>query len=332
MLVLGIESSCDETSVAVIRDGKEVLANIILSQNEHSKFGGVVPEVASRTHLKTIIPIYEEALEKASVTLSEIDLIAATMGPGLVGPLLVGLTFAKGLAYANSIPFVGVNHMEGHLSANYLTHDDLDAHHLSLIVSGGHTMLLEVKSFGEYELLGNTKDDAAGEAYDKVAKIMGLGYPGGAVLDKLAQDGDSSYMKFPRAMIHDKSYMFSYSGLKTAVSLHIKSLSDDDFKHNKANIAASFQEAAIEVLVEKTLRAAKEKQISHIAFAGGVAANSRIRSMFSERIRGNQKVFYPPISLCTDNAAMIATAGYFRYKKDGPSELITNAVPYLKMV
>lgn len=332
MLVLGIESSCDETSVAVIRDGNEVLANIILSQKEHTKFGGVVPEVASRTHLKTIVPIYEEALEKADVSLTDIDLIAATMGPGLVGPLLVGLTFAKGLAYASSIPFVGVNHMEGHLSANYLTHQNIDEHHLSLIVSGGHTMLLEVKSFGEYKMLGNTKDDAAGEAYDKVAKIMGLGYPGGAALDKLAQEGDSSYKKFPRAMMREQGYMFSYSGLKTAVSLHIKSLSDEDFKKNIANIAASFQEAAIEVLVEKTLRAAKEKHINHVTIAGGVAANSRIRSMFSERIRGNQKLFYPPISLCTDNAAMIAAAGYYRFKKDGPSELITNAVPYLKMV
>ena len=332
MLVLGIESSCDETSAAVIKDGREVLANIILSQKEHTKFGGVVPEVASREHLKTVVPIYEEALEKADVSLSDIDLIAATMGPGLVGPLLVGLTFAKGLAYAGSIPFVGVNHMEGHLSANYLTHSDIDEHHLSLIVSGGHTMLLDVKSFGEYEMLGNTKDDAAGEAYDKVAKIMGLGYPGGAALDKLAGAGNSSYMKFPRAMLHDKSYMFSYSGLKTAVSLHIKSLSDDEFNANISNIAASFQEAAIEVLVEKTLRAAKEKHINHIAFAGGVAANSRLRSMFSERIRGNQKIFYPPIELCTDNAAMIAAAGYYRFKKDGPSELITNAVPYLKMV
>ena len=332
MLVLGIESSCDETSVAIIKDGRDVLANIILSQDEHTKFGGVVPEVASRTHLKTIVPIYEEALEKAGVSLSEIDLIAATMGPGLVGPLLVGLTFAKGLAYAHSIPFVGVNHMEGHLSANYITHRDIDERHLSLIVSGGHTMLLEVKSFGEYEMLGNTRDDAAGEAYDKVAKIMGLGYPGGAVLDKLAQEGDPNYMKFPRAMLHDKSYMFSYSGLKTAVSIHIKSLTVDELQDNIANIAASFQEAAIEVLVEKTLRAAKEKQINHITLAGGVAANSRLRSMFTERIRGNQKLFYPPISLCTDNAAMIAAAGYYRYKKDGPSELIANAVPYLKMV
>ena len=332
MLILGIESSCDETSVAVVKDGREVLANIILTQKEHTKFGGVVPEVASRNHLKTIVPIYEEALEKASVTLSEIDLIAATMGPGLVGPLLVGLTFAKGLAYARSIPFVGVNHMEGHLSANFLAHAELDDHHLSLIVSGGHTMLLEVKSFGEYELLGNTKDDAAGEAYDKVAKIMGLGYPGGAVLDKLAQQGNVDYMKFPRAMMHEQNYMFSYSGLKTAVSLHIKSLTDAEFEAHKADIAASFQEAAVEVLVEKTLKAAQEKRINHIAIAGGVAANSRIRSMFAERIRGNQKLFYPPISLCTDNAAMIAAAGYFRFRKDGASELITNAVPYLKLV
>ena len=222
--------------------------------------------------------------------------------------------------------------MEGHLAANFLTHADLDEHHLSLIVSGGHTMLLEVQSFGEYTLLGNTKDDAVGEAFDKVGKIMGLGYPAGAVLDKLAQTGDASYMKFPRAIMREQSYMFSYSGLKTAVSMHIKSLTDEEFHLNKANIAASFQEAAIEVLVEKTLRASKDKNISHIALSGGVASNSRIRSMFAERLQGNQKLFYPPIALCTDNAAMIATAGYLRYKKDGRSELITNAVPYLKIV
>ena len=331
MIVLGIESSCDETSVAIIKDGREILSNVILSQDEHTKFGGVVPEVASRVHLKTIVPIFEEALEEAGITLDNVDLIAATMGPGLVGPLLVGLTFAKGLAYAKSIPFVPVNHIEGHLSANYLEHRELDSHHLSLIVSGGHTILVDVKSFGEYELLGNTKDDAAGEAYDKVAKIMGLGYPGGAKLDKLAHEGDPTYMKFPRPMLKENHYMFSFSGLKTAVSLHINKLTDEEFASNRANIAASFQEAAVEVLVEKTLKAAREKNIKHITLAGGVAANSRLRSMFTERLQGNQQLFYPSIKLCTDNAAMIAAAGYYRFQKDGPGELIANAVPYLKL-
>ena len=332
MLVLGIESSCDETSAAVIKDGREILSNVILSQADHARFGGVVPEVAARAHLKTIVPIYRQALEEAGVVLDDIDLIAATMGPGLVGPLLVGLTFAKALAFARSIPFVPINHIEGHLSANLLEHENLNQNHLSLIVSGGHTMLVEIKSFGEYKILGQSKDDAAGEAYDKVAKVMGLGYPGGAKLDKLAQSGDADFIKFPRPMIKEDSYMFSYSGLKTAVVLKIKKMSETELEKHRADIAASFQEAAIEVLVEKTLKAARDKGITDIAISGGVAANSRIRSMFTERLKLNQRLFYPSIELCTDNAAMIAAAGYYRYQKDGPGELIANAVPYLKLV
>lgn len=331
MLILGIESSCDETSAAVIKDGREILSNVILSQADHAKFGGVVPEVAARAHLKTVVPIYEQAMEEAKVSLEDIDLIAATMGPGLVGPLLVGLTFAKGLAFAKSIPFVPVNHIEGHLSANILEHKNMNEHHLSLIISGGHTMLVEITTFGEYNILGRTKDDAVGEAYDKVAKIMGLGYPGGMKLDKLAQSGDPKFIKFPRPMIKEDNYLFSYSGLKTAVALKIEKMSEADFENHKADIAASFQEAASEVLVEKTLKAAREKNITDISIAGGVAANSRIRSMFKERIKLNQRIFYPSIELCTDNAAMIAAAGYYRFQKDGPGELIANAVPYLRL-
>lgn len=332
MLTLGIETSCDETSAAVIEDGKKILSNVILSQKEHTKFGGVVPEVASRVHLKTVVPIYLEALEEAKVTLDDIDLIAATMGPGLVGPLLIGLTFAKGLALAKNKKFVGVNHIEGHLSANFLEHPDLDQNHLCLIVSGGHTNLIEVKKFGQYHQLGHTKDDAAGEAFDKVAKIMGLGYPGGAVVDKLAQSGDRNYFKFPRAMLKEDNYLFSYSGLKTAVSLHIQKLSDDEFESSKADIATSFQEAAVEILVEKTLRAARELNLRHIAVSGGVAANSRLRSMFTERLEPNQNFFYPSIKLCTDNAAMIAAAGYYRFQIDGETDLSINATPYLKII
>lgn len=331
MLVLGIESSCDETSAAIIRDGREILSNVILSQSEHIKFGGVVPEVAARVHLKTIIPIYKQSLKEADVSLDEIDLIAATMGPGLVGPLLVGLTFAKALAFSKKIDFIPVNHMEGHLSANYLEHPDLNRHHLSLIVSGGHTLLIEIKEFGEYKILGRSKDDAAGEAYDKVAKIMGLGYPGGAKLDKLAQEGNPNFIKFTRPMLKDDGYMFSYSGLKTAVSLKVKEMSESELSEKLNDLSASFQEAAIEPLVVKTLRAAKEKNINHIALSGGVAANSRLRSMFAERLMPNQKLFYPSIKLCTDNAAMIAAAGYYRFQKDGPGELIVNAVPYLSL-
>lgn len=332
MLTLGIETSCDETSVAVVRDGNTILSNVILTQVVHSKFGGVVPEVASRAHLKTIIPIYDQALEQAGVGLGDIDLVAATMGPGLVGPLLVGLTFAKGLAFGASKPFVAVNHMEGHLAANILEHADLDQSHLCLIVSGGHTMLVEVKRFGEYEILGGTRDDAVGEAFDKVAKIMGLGYPGGHRLDGLAQSGNPDYVRFPRAMMGQKNYTFSYSGVKTAVALYLEKLEQGELERHKADIAASFQEAAVEVLVEKTLRAAREKRLYHIALAGGVAANTRLRKMFQERLNNKKyRLFWPCVELCTDNAAMIAAAGYYRFQRDGPSDLTVNAVPYLRL-
>jgi len=331
MLTLGIETSCDETSVAVVEDGRRVLSNVILSQAVHRKFGGVVPEVASREHIKTIVPIYEQALSDAGVTLDQIELVAATMGPGLVGPLLVGLTFAKGLAFARNLPFRPVNHMEGHLAANILEHPELDEHHLTLVVSGGHTMLVEVKEFGEYVLLGKTRDDAAGEAFDKVAKIMGLGYPGGAELDKLAQQGDRKYHRFPRARLKE-SHQFSYSGLKTAVALFIQRMEPSEYEKHRADIAASFQEAVVEILVEKTVNAAREKNIRDVTISGGVAANSRLRSLMTEQLtRIDRRLFYPSLPLCTDNAAMIAAAGYYRFMKEGPGELIADAVPYLKL-
>jgi N6-L-threonylcarbamoyladenine synthase len=332
MLTLGLETSCDETSAAIIRDGCEILANVILSQAAHQRFGGVVPEVASRAHLKTIVPIYRQALSEAGVTLDDIGLIAATMGPGLVGPLLVGLSFAKGLAFARNLPFVPVNHMEGHLAANILQHSELNRHHLTLIVSGGHTMLVEVREFGDYRILGQTKDDAAGEAFDKVAKLLDLGYPGGAQLDKLAARGNTGYCRFPRPLIREPGYQFSYSGLKTAVALHIAKLPPRELEAHRADIAASFQEAAVEVLVEKTLRAAAEHNITDVTLSGGVAANSRLRSMFAERLLGTgRRLFYPSVELCTDNAAMIAAAGYYHFRKKGPGEFIANAVPYLRL-
>jgi N6-L-threonylcarbamoyladenine synthase len=332
VLVLGIETSCDETSVAVVRDGREILSNIILSQTVHSKYGGVVPEIASRAHLKTIIPIYRQAFSQAHVTLDDVNLVAATMGPGLVGPLLVGLTFAKGLAFAKGIPFVAVNHIEGHIAANLLEHPQLMPHHLTLVVSGGHTMLVEVKQFGEYGILGQTKDDAAGEAFDKVAKLMGLGYPGGAELDRLAQGGDPNFVKFPRAVLKKQDYQFSYSGLKTAVALYLKKLGKKDFDKHKADIAASFQEAAVDVLVEKTVRAAVECNVADVTISGGVAANSRLRTLLQERLNGlNRRLFFPSPQLCTDNAAMIAAAGYYRYRKEGAGEFVANAVPYLTL-
>ncbi len=332
MLTLGIETSCDETAAAVVRDGREILSNVISSQAIHSTFGGVVPEVASREHLKTIVPIYELALGQAQLALNEIELIAATIGPGLVGPLLVGLTFAKGLAFAANKPFVPVSHLEGHLAANILQHQDLNRHHLTLIVSGGHTLLVEVKSFGDYAVLGDTKDDAAGEAFDKVAKLMGLGYPGGAKLDKLAQSGNSRYVRFPLALKNREDYSFSYSGLKTAVALYLKKLDEREFEKHQADIAASFQEAAVAVLVEKTVRAAQDKNIRDVAITGGVAANSRLRDLMKERLDKNGgRLFYPATALCTDNAAMIAAAGYFRFKKEGAGDLTASAIPYLKL-
>ncbi len=332
MLTLGIETSCDETSAAVIADGRQVLSNVILSQADHARFGGVVPEIASREHLKTVVPIYRQALGDAGVALEEIGLIAATMGPGLVGPLLVGLTFAKGLAFATGKPFVPVNHMEGHLAANILAHPELSPRHLTLIVSGGHTMLVEVNGFGEYHIIGRTRDDAAGEAYDKVAKVMDLGYPGGAKLDKLAQQGNPKYTRFPRARLDKDSYQFSFSGLKTAVAMHLSKLPPEDLSAHRADIAAAFQEAVADVLTEKTVRAAREFGHDHVTISGGVAANSRLRSLLAERLQTEGKrLFYPPLSLCTDNAAMIAAAGYYRFQKDGAGDLTANAVPYLKL-
>jgi len=332
MLTLGIETSCDETSAAIVRSGREILSNVILSQAVHGRFGGVIPEVASREHVKAIVPIYQQALAEAGVTLDEIELVAATIGPGLVGPLLVGLSFAKGLAYARSLPFVPVNHLEGHLAANMLEHHDLDKHHLTLIVSGGHTMLIEVKAFGEYRLLGQTRDDAAGEAFDKVAKLMGLGYPGGAALDKLATTGNPRYYRFPRAVMKDE-FQFSYSGLKTSVALYLAKLKPEELEQNKADIAASFQEAVVDVLVTKTVRAAQVTGVRHVTISGGVAANSRLRARLREEIEGTGgHLFYPSLLLCTDNAAMIAAAGFYNFEKHGPGELIANAIPNLRLV
>ncbi len=332
MLTLGIETSCDETSVAVVRGGREVLSNVIYSQTDHSKFGGVVPEVAGRAHLRKIVPVYRQALEEAKTTIDRIELIAATMGPGLIGPLLVGLTFAKGLSFATGKPFIAVDHIEGHLTANLLEHPDLDQRHLTLIVSGGHTMLVEVKGVGSYEILGTTRDDAAGEAFDKVAKLLGLGYPGGAKLEKLAATGNPEAIRFPRPMINEPGYQFSYSGLKTAVAIYLKSLASEQFREQQADIAASFQEAAVELLVEKTARAAGELNIEHVTISGGVAANGRLRERLRSRlVKAGKKLFYPSLELCTDNGAMIATAGFFRYLDDGASEMVVSAVPYLRL-
>ncbi len=331
VLTLGIETSCDETSVAVVEDGSVIRSNIIYSQLDHSKYGGVVPEIAGRAHLKKIVPVYSQALAEAEVSLDSIDLIAATMGPGLVGALLIGLTFGKGLAFAVGKPFVGVNHMEGHIAANLLLYPTLDQHHLTLIVSGGHTMLVEVEKFGKYKVLGRTIDDAAGEAFDKVAKLLDLGYPGGAHLNKLADDGDPDYVKFPRPMLKDGDHRFSFSGLKTAVAVFLKKLSADEYQRHRADIAASFQEAVVDVLVSKTIKAARERYITDVSLSGGVAANTRLRHVLQDRLScENKRLFFPTAELCTDNAAMIAAAGYYMFQQEGPGEFVVDAIPYLR--
>jgi N6-L-threonylcarbamoyladenine synthase len=333
MLTLGIETSCDETSVAVVEDSNRILSNVILSQMVHKGFGGVVPELASREHLKAIVTVYNEALEKAGIQPNKIDLFAATYGPGLVGALLVGLNFGKGLAYGYDKPFIPVNHLEGHIASNFLVHRDLPEKHITLIISGGHTSLVLVNGFGNYLVLGQTKDDAVGEAYDKVAKLLGLEYPGGAEIDRLGSIGDRKYFRFPRGIIKEDSYDFSYSGLKTAVALHVRDLSENELESKRADIAASFQEAALEVLVVKTIRAAREYGVKAVTLSGGVASNSRLKELMREHlVDGKCLFFFPPSKLCTDNAAMIAAAGYRRFRLDTASDLNINAIPYLKLI
>ncbi len=312
---LGIETSCDETSVAVLRDGREILSNIVYSQAHlHEKYGGVVPEVASRNHIKKLPFVVKEALDQAGITFSDISLVGATYGPGLVGPLLVGLSYAKAVAYALNKPFVGVNHLEGHIFAHYLENPDAPPPFVALIVSGGHTLLVEVRAYGEYEILGETRDDAAGEAFDKVGKLLGLGYPAGAALDRLARQGNPKALALPRPMLDSDSLEFSFAGLKTAIVYYLRDHPDAD----RADVAASFQEAVVDVLVEKTLRAARQRNIKRVIVVGGVAANSRLRErLLSQK---NLHVFFPKMELCTDNAAMIAACAYFRHTELGQSD------------
>lgn len=332
-LILGIESSCDETAAAVIRNGREVLSNVISSQIElHKLYGGVVPEIASRKHIEKINQVIEEALEEADTTLEEIDAIAVTYGPGLVGALLVGVAEAKAISYAAGKPLVGVHHIEGHVSANYIEHLDLEPPFLCLIVSGGHTHLVIVKDYGEYEIIGRTRDDAAGEAFDKVARAIGLGYPGGPKIDKLAKEGNKEAIAFPRAKIDGAPYDFSFSGVKSAVLNHINSCQMKGEEINRADIAASFQESVVDVLVQKTITAAKNYHINKIAMAGGVASNSALRKgMERACTREGFQLYYPSPIYCTDNGAMIGVAGYYEYKKGTRHGWDLNAVPNLKI-
>lgn len=331
--ILAIETSCDETAAAIVKNGREILSNVIFSQIDlHKLYGGVVPEIASRKHIEKINQVIEEALTAAGVTLQEVDAIGVTYGPGLVGALLVGVAEAKAISFATGKPLVGVHHIEGHISANYIENKNLEPPFLCLVVSGGHTHLVLVKTYGEYQIIGKTRDDAAGEAFDKVARAIGLGYPGGPKIDKLAKEGNQEAIAFPRAQIEGSPYDFSFSGLKSAVLNYINSMEMKNMEVNRADVAASFQNAVVDVLVNRTVTAAKDYDMKQVAIAGGVAANSTLRMAMAEACKENGLDFYyPSLIYCTDNAAMIGTAAYYEFIKGVRSGLELNAVPNLKI-
>lgn len=330
---MAIETSCDETSVSIVEDGRKVLSNVILSQiNTHKFFGGVVPEIASREHLEAINYVIKQGFEQANLGFEDIDVIAVTKGPGLIGALLVGISAAKGMSLALNKPLIGVNHMQGHICANYLAHEDLQPPFISLVVSGGHTYLVHVKDYTDYEVIGRTRDDAAGESFDKISRALGLGYPGGPAIQKAAENGNPQAINFPRVMLEKDSYDFSFSGLKTAVLNYLNSQKMAHKEILVEDVAASFQMAVLEVLVEKSLRLVKEKGLDKFVLSGGVAANKPLRQMLEERLKDlDVKLYYPPMDLCTDNAAMIASAGYYNYQKYGPDTLDMDVFPNLEL-
>lgn len=333
VIILAIETSCDETAAAVIRNGREVLSNVISSQVPlHTLFGGVVPEIASRKHMEEINPVIELALKEANVTFDDLTAVGVTYGPGLVGALLVGVAQAKAIAYAKHLPLVGVHHIEGHISANYIENPDLEPPFMALVVSGGHTHLVLVKDYGVYEIIGRTRDDAAGEAFDKVARAVGLGYPGGPKIDKLAKQGDPHAIEFPRAHVEGSPYDFSFSGIKSAVLNYINSCEMKNEEINKANLVASFQNAVVDALCSRAVNAAKEYKMERLALAGGVASNSALRSALEKACESNNMKFYRPSAIfCTDNAAMIGVAAYYEYMAGVRHGLDLNAVPNLKL-
>jgi len=333
VLILAVESSCDETAAAVVKNGREVLSNIISSQIElHKLYGGVVPEIASRKHIEKINPVIKEALREAGVSLSDVDAIGVTYGPGLVGALLVGVAEAKAISYAAKKPLVGVHHIEGHISANFIENQDLEPPFPCLIVSGGHTHLVLVEDYGKYKILGKTRDDAAGEAFDKVARAIGLGYPGGPKIDKLSKEGNAEAIRFPKAHVADSPYDFSFSGLKSAVLNYLNGCRMRGEEICQADVAASFQKAVVDVLVEHAMMAVKEYGYDRLALAGGVASNSGLRSAMREACEKNHiRLYYPSPILCTDNAAMIGAAAYYEYRNGTRSGLDLNAVPNLKL-
>ena len=333
VLILAIESSCDETAAAVVKNGRTILSNVINSQIAiHTEYGGVVPEIASRKHIENINPVIRMALDEAKVTLDDIDAIGVTYGPGLVGALLVGVAEAKAIAFAKNKPLVGVHHIEGHISANYVENKELEPPFVALVVSGGHTHLVKVNDYGEYEIVGRTRDDAAGEAFDKVARAIGLGYPGGPKIDKLAKEGNPDAIEFPRAHVDDAPYDFSFSGIKSAVLNYINSANMQGKEINHADVAASFQKAVVDALVSRAVRLAKECGMDKLAIAGGVASNSALRAAVQEECAKNNIKFYSPSPvLCTDNAAMIGAAAYYEYIKGVRHGYDLNAVPNLKL-
>jgi N6-L-threonylcarbamoyladenine synthase len=332
-LILGVESSCDETSASVVKNGRHIISNIISTQIDlHKKYGGVVPEIASRKHVELIIPVINQALDEAGVTLADIDAIGVTYGPGLVGALLVGLTAAKAIAFTADKPLIGVHHIEGHIAANYLQYPELEPPFICLVASGGHSHIVHVKNYDQFEILGQTRDDAAGEAFDKISRAIGLGYPGGPLIDKYALTGNNQAIQFPRVHFNDGSLDFSFSGLKTAVLNYLNRMEQTGEKINIPDVAASFQQAVVDVLVRNTISAAKANNINKIALAGGVAANSQLRKeMKSCAEKQGIEVMYPGLVLCTDNAAMIGCAAYYEYIKGKRAGLDLNAVPGLKL-
>ncbi len=332
-LILGIESSCDETAAAVVADGREVLSNVINSQIDlHKIYGGVVPEIASRKHIENISFVVDEALEKAGVSFSDITAIAVTYGPGLVGALLVGVSYAKALSFALSKPLVPVHHIRGHITANYIEHPEIETPYVCLVASGGHSHIVKVNSYTDFEVIARTRDDAAGEAYDKIARVLGLGYPGGPLIDKLAKEGNPDAIRFPRVQMAEGSLDFSFSGVKTAVINYLHKAEQKGEAVNKKDVAASFQEAVCDALSSHTLLAAKREGVKTVALAGGVASNSALRAKMSEMCeKEGIKVIYPSPVLCTDNGAMIASAGYFGYKSGNFAELDLNAAPSLEL-
>lgn len=331
--ILAIESSCDETAAAVVRNGREVLSNVIYSQIAlHTEYGGVVPEIASRKHIEKINQVIEQALTDAEMKLEEMTAIAVTYGPGLVGALLVGVSAAKAISFASGIPLVGVHHIEGHISANYIENKELEPPFICLVVSGGHSHLVVVKDYGEYEIIGRTRDDAAGEAFDKVARAIGLGYPGGPKIDKVSGEGNPDAIHFPRAKVADAEYDFSFSGLKSAVLNYLNSCQMKGEAVNTADVAASFQRAVIDVLVEHSMDAVERYGYKKFAIAGGVASNSGLRKAFEEVCGKKDITFYHPSPIyCTDNAAMIGAAAYYEFQKGIRHGFDLNAVPNLKL-